>query len=571
MIEFKEYPDTYKVRAAGWIQDASDFDNLHKFVSLFSHESFYRKEFLSKLQTIVVEEKRKEFLSIVNKEDIRIKYVDIVGTSPKGSRRTETKCNGIGQASLEGQRKDRNFQGDWPTDNFLRWAEILCFINYDYIDDTYSITSIGREFVKAIDISDRNSILEKQLSYYPPVSRILKLLKSGPTSKFEIGENLGFIGEKGFTYITEDLYVRTYASANSTDRKRLRSDFEGSSDKYARQICSWLTKLNLIDKTKKIMNFNGEEVNLPSSYKINVNGENFLRKFENSSKYILFGMLSMEASNKELHCKRRAILLKMLSQNYYSSDEIVEELLRNDIVSFSNEVEDDILSMSNMGLIFEYSNGKHKLINSIDGLEIPIKITINTEEKVFAIKELLRRDLKYVNHDLLNLVDYSLSKKSSRLFEVYVAKAFKVLNDETHLLGGPSKPDVVSVFQDLVLLIDAKAYKDGFTLPIAEQDKMIRYIGDFSKNTQNYEWIEALKLKHVNKDLGFNFTSSGFSQNINSKINKIYERSNISGSCVNVIQLLFLIDQFLRDKSCKSSDFTSNIEIIINENYENLI
>lgn len=73
---------------------------------------------------------------------LKIKYIDLVGKSSKP--RPIARCNGIIQATVNGQR--RPFIGNWPADNFIRWAQCLGFIKYNYYDDTFEITETGLEF-----------------------------------------------------------------------------------------------------------------------------------------------------------------------------------------------------------------------------------------------------------------------------------------------------------------------------------------------------------------------------------------------------------------------------------------
>lgn len=65
-------------------------------------------------------------------------------------------------------------------------------------------------------------------------------------TKFEIGCQLGFVGEAGFTSITQTLILQGLSTAVTTDeRNKLLSDTEGTSDKYVRTICAWLIKCAL--------------------------------------------------------------------------------------------------------------------------------------------------------------------------------------------------------------------------------------------------------------------------------------------------------------------------------------
>ena len=542
MIKFKDYPSGYKVRAFGWVQDAADFGNLHRFVSLFYEESLYKEILKQKIIDLVVEEKKEIFLEIISRDSIEISYKNIVGTSPKGSRRTETKCNGLGQVALKGQKRD--FQGDWPTDNFLRWAEVLQFIKYDVLTDEYCITNVGKSYASAIDVSEQETIIAKQLLMYSPAKRILACINQEKMSKFRLGEKLGFIGEKGFTYVTEELFIEIYQLADEDERRKMKSDFEGSSDKYARQICSWLGKLGLIVTQERTIEGNGNSLKL-SEYNITAKGKVFLRKSNMKSKYVPFGMLSMETKNKEMHCKRRALVLMALTEGKSSLTEIMKTVSENEISTFERQIKDDLDSFINIGLEIEVDNDCYRLKDKIDGLYIPNKIEISLADEAEKLKNHLRENLVNINHDLLNIIDYSYSKKASRFFEVYVAKAFKMLSDKTYLLGGPSKPDVVSAICDTTFVIDAKAYKEGFTLPIGEQDKMVRYIEEYKVGES--KWVLDLASDDaVLENKAFLFVSSGFGTNTENKLLSISERTGVSGSAITASSLLQIVDNYIK-------------------------
>ena len=68
----------------------------------------------------LVEERdgRQRLLDALNQRPLRISYTDLVGTS--FTPRSAARCNGIVQAAVRGQV--RPFIGDWPADNFVRWA-----------------------------------------------------------------------------------------------------------------------------------------------------------------------------------------------------------------------------------------------------------------------------------------------------------------------------------------------------------------------------------------------------------------------------------------------------------------
>ncbi len=562
MIRIVDYVKTYKHRATGWVQDSSSFSNLHGFVSIFSHNSMYRGELISKIQRLVEADLARRFLMILGQDDIAMSYKEIVGSAPAGSRKLNTVCDGIGQAALTGQK--REYQGEWPTNNFLRWAEALQFVEYSPATDTYKITLAGEDFVKA-GPKGQMEIIKNQLAMYPPAIRVLTLLSESEHTKFSMGERLGFIGEKGFTNISEKLFVEVYFSTDSReDRKSLKSDYEGSSDKYARQICSWLASLNLVEVTNREFVQHDETLSL-RSYKMTPMGREFLRRANIlAHRFVPFGMLSMEDSNKdkEYICKRRALILKSLSGGQISSEEIVGSLHEHGISVSESEVSDDILSLQNMGLnIVKSGSSGYHLKDKILGLSIPRIITPTPLSEALMVKERLRGELKHIDHNLLVIIDFAYgSTRTARLFEVYVAKAYEQIHANTFLLGGVSKPDVVVCSDGFVMIVDAKAYSGGFSLPQTERDKMVRYIEEYhGKACGWYKTIEGAI--HVDNPI-FQFVSSGFNGS-GDKLADVARRTRVNGSAISAENLLRMIDGVLATgQEISIAELTANREII---------
>lgn len=547
----------YSIRANGWIQDASDFDNLYSFVSLFNKNSILFTELKNKMMRIVQErDGRSRFIDLLSKDEIKLEYRDIVGTSFKP--RKNSRCNGLGQLALTGQKRD--FQGDWPTDNFLRWSVALGFIKFNFLDDTYTITSQGIEFSSEVQIDKRMLIIKKQLMFYSPVKRVLELLELGELTKFGIGQKLGCIGEKGFTSISESLFVEKYYYSSIEKRKNLKSDYEGSSDKYARQICSWLRKLGIVEEINKDINYKGLSVRL-KAYRLTVEGLEYLRKIRIQNTFrVNFGMLSMSIKNSEINKKRRALLLKYATEERLSINQVVVRMKDNNIITDEFEIKDDIESLVCCGFDIKFDkilNCSNKILE----LEIPNKVIISLKDEAETIKEELRGRLHNIDHRLLNLIDYSYDKNSSKMFEVYTAEVFKLISNKTILLGGVNKPDVISSINNLGIIIDSKAYKDGFSIPISEEDKMVRYIEDIKTKNEEVnptKWWE--NFDNIVDSFVFQYVSSKFSVGATAKIEKIKNRTGVDGSIINAKNLLLFAEDCMQGKT-DTSYFSCNKEI----------
>ena len=204
------------------------------------------------------------FVETLQSGQSRIPYDILKGKGcGKGSRAT-AKCSGLAQAAVDGQQfrtyivdgeelKIRKpYVDDWSADGFLRWAVSIGLLNYHSDDDTCSITELGRDFVNSTNKREHDTILGRAYLSYPPACRVLEILNNqGHSTKFEIGRNLGFTDEAGFTSWPQNIWVQAYIDADDQERSRLRSDVEGSSDKYARMICGWLAEIGWVVKTPK--------------------------------------------------------------------------------------------------------------------------------------------------------------------------------------------------------------------------------------------------------------------------------------------------------------------------------
>ena len=307
--------------AFGWVQDSSSLSSLCNVVSIFDSESDFHKNLVEKIIPSLVLEKdgRNEMLMALTTKPIELKYRMLTGTS--FTPRASSRCNGIIQASVKGQK--RAFIGDWPSDNFLRWAHAIGFIKYDYLNDTFSITEKGLKLSKA-SLEEKQNILINAILSYPPAYRILSLLKdpNNPMTKYELGEKLGFSGEEGFICYPQRSIVAALAeSSDSTERAKIRSDWESSSDKYARTIAQWLGHLGLVDNCKKEITVEyGHKLftDTLGAFHITPKGERILRNIDGNSRHskvekvVSYEMFATKGSDREYLRLRRSLILKTL-------------------------------------------------------------------------------------------------------------------------------------------------------------------------------------------------------------------------------------------------------------------
>ena len=135
-----------KSRAFGWVQDPGKIENLRRTVEVFDDQSSTYHELINELIPTLIEERdgRNCFISELKRTPLKLKYTDLKGTA--FTPRKDSRCNGIIQALIKGQK--REFIGDWPADNFIRWAHVLGFIHYDSNIDSFSITKFGLQYTR---------------------------------------------------------------------------------------------------------------------------------------------------------------------------------------------------------------------------------------------------------------------------------------------------------------------------------------------------------------------------------------------------------------------------------------
>lgn len=559
MIELRKM-ENQNFRTFGWVQDPSDFESLIKVVSIFDNKSETHKELVNEKIDRLIEERdgKSHFLEVLNSIPLKIKYADLVGTS--FTPRSSARCNGIVQATVKGQVRD--FISDWPADNFVRWAQALGFIKYNYFDDSFEITEEGLNLTGAKTIEEKEDILIDSLLSYPPAVRILNLLSDGKVkTKFELGKNLGFIGEDGFTSIPQDVLIMTLAITEDTkERNKLRTDTEGSSDKYARMIAKWLSKLGLLVQVAKEVELNiggkNYKEKIGQSYMITAKGIQSLNKVNGRSRHkrisknISWEMLATKGTDRNYIRTRRALIIKSLIEckSGLTLEEIRDRLEIQTISELFTVVKDDIDGLINIGLNIEKIGEKYYFNDEINDFIIPI--IENSEKSEFTQeKDNLREKLDTLSHEYLSLVDLAFDSQQNRLFEM---KTVELLTKECNYkgvhLGGSRKPDGIIYTENSTdnygVIIDTKAYSNGYNLPISQVDEMVRYVEENNKREKernSNEWWKEFG-DNINK-FYFSFISGKFIGNIEEKLQRITIFTNVYGNAMTIITLLYLANE----------------------------
>lgn len=431
---------------------------------------------------------------------------------------------------------------------------------------------MGRDYVHSEDAScEESMILEKAMLSYPPVARVLTLLSNGEhLTKYEIGKKLGFAGEAGFTSLPLNVLIMTLATTDEPKEKnKIKTDWDGSSDKYARMISGWLVKLGLLIQRPKLVtiDFGGEVYSetIGHAYMITDKGLKAVRKLlgvnkvARVSKNVFWEMLATKGIDKNYIRTRRAYILKILieSNKVLTLDNIKDKLELFDIKESITTIKDDINGLINTGINIKSETTGYKIYDSINDFIIPkIKDGDNVKSNISLLKDELRGQINHISHEYLSLVDLAFDSKQNRLFEM---KVLELLVNEYGFkgkhLGGSRKPDGVvystTLEDNFGIIVDTKAYSGGYNLPISQADEMERYIRENTNRDEEVnpnKWWENFS-EEVEKYY-FVFISGSFKGKFEEQLKRLSMTTGVTGSAVNVVNLL------LGAEKLKSGEFT---------------
>lgn len=571
-------------RTLGWIQNPSDTKTLQKIVSLFNPDSPYTLFFINhripliqSLGKLHNEDEWKVYIDAV-KSGKPIPYIYLKGKGAGQSGRANALCSGILQAAIDAQKKirythdneiieiNKPYSDDWTADGFLRWAISIGFINYNAEHDTCTISELGKKFSTACTPDDFYSILAEAYLQYPPVCRILSLLATGNhLTKFEIGRQLGFTTEAGFTSFPQNIFVQAMIE-DSEHRAEIRSNYEGSSDKYARMICRWLTETGWISQSpKRVTELVGSEkyeLGLPG-YTITAEGRKMLKKalgggsVRRSPKIVYFEMLSTKSPDRNYLRRRRAEILDYINGKYRTPENILSHLTQKGFDEDISAIYEDILGFKNIGLNITESAKGIKLNDEIRCLSIPSQSPVSSKSEVLLIKERVRPLLKSIDLSYLKLIDLAFDGNANREFEI---TTIDLLTNELMFggkhLGGSRKPDGIVYYDDKGVIIDTKSYSNGYSKPRAQVDEMSRYVRESqSRNPDinpNCWWAE---FPEEVKDYYFAFISSFFTGRYKERLSEISREYGINGAVIDAENLLYIAESIKNRELSRKSFF----------------
>ena len=543
-------------RTLGWIQNPSNFENLKNVVSVFDKNTDIYKEILNtKLPRLVKNlDLQNKLISEMKKDPLEMDYVLLKGHGIKsGQKRADAECSGIVQAAITTQG-GRDYTDDWTADGFLRWGISIGLLDYDTRKDTVSITKLGEKFVGSKSEDSDKEILISAFLSYPPAVRILTLLENGDhLTKFELGKQLGGLGEAGFTSIPQDLYIQAIELAPEKDKANIRSNTEGSADKYARMISGWLSKVGLVQRVEKEVSTkigNVEyKVNIGHSFRITLKGIKELKRARGSSSYqkidkiVYWQMLATKGKDRDYIRNRRGHIIKAINNRERNLANIQAYLLENGIKENITTIEDELKVIEAMGLLLKHSRNGYVIDDNIIKLEIPR--TKISKTNVLELKDRVRDKLKYIDHRYLALIDLAYDGKSNKDFEIQtIDLLINELKFKGVRLGESRKPDGIISYHFNGVIIDNKAYSDGYNLPINQADEMIRYIEENKTRDEKInsnKWWENFDDKV--EDFNYLFVSSFFKGNFKNNLKHIANRTGVNGGAINVENLLYFAEE----------------------------
>lgn len=497
-------------------------------------------------------------------------------------------CSGLVQIALEGQKKlpdgsKRPYQADWQAECFLRWGISIGLLDYHAASDSCSLSPLGRRYAAAeAGSAEEREILGEAYLSYPPAVRVLFLLDGqGHLTKYEIGRQLGFIGEAGFTSVSQNMFVSSYCmETDKQEKQRLRANAEGSSDKYARMIASWLCEIGWAVQEEKTVeeSYAGRKFSMKigQAYRITYQGKKNLKRALGSSsskrlpKRVFWDMLATRGTDKEYKRNKRAVLLLALKRERTLA-QLKQELEKHGMKESTESILDDIRSFQMIGLTVAEKGAKYKLAEEIIGLELPGKYEHAEKSELSVRKDAIRARLQHLNHKYLLLMDLAWDKEANREFEIETMDLFtNELGFKGEHLGGASKPDGLFFLEEQGVIVDTKAYSRGYSLPVSQADEMIRYIeenkarGEINAN----RWWEKFGVQ--TRNFYYLFVSSCFISGYRDRLRYIFMRTGVRGGAVSAENLLLLAEEIKSGRMKRTELFScfQNEEIAARETEE---
>lgn len=419
----------------------------------------------------------------------------------------------------------------------------------------YKLTALGTELKSAphnpslfkgkrILSPEEKEIFKKGLLTNPPVIRVLNVLNESrrngniPLSKYDVGSQLGFVGDIGFTHFEAEYVASMGKSFN---------DKEGDADKWARTIISWLSQVGWVVKGDSAEIYGKTLPRYTTTFEV----DRILQYgAKSTTKYIPQEMLCSEhhAFPQVVQERRIAILKELSKAPTVRVDALLSTLNNNGIEIDEETLKFDLINLKQAGINVEKELSCYRLADKVKLDIIPEKTreaaTVNDVEK--AITHYVTTYAETLPARLVdNLIRYGYGgTDTAALFEAAVDKFFKLIGYDSNCLGqGHGRvADVIVKYRaaqyakSYGLIVDAKAYSK-YNFPVGDVRKMKEYI-----DLHGAELLADKIPKHA-----FAFVSMDFTNPI-AHLQEIADETAINGTAITVYELFKLGDMVAQGK-----------------------
>lgn len=577
-------------RTFGWVQNPSNLESLQKVVQIFDSASaqYARLRDVLVPRYVQIASIRDSLQGLLNQGVTTFSYRDLVGRSQGAdgqapARRADAVADSLIQVTIPSQSaatRQKYWTDNWTADGYLRWAVSLNFVAYIREEDSYAITQLGLEFSRADSEESFNEIMTTAFLSYPPATRILSLLEAGQSlNKFELGHQLGFTGEPGFTSYSSDIMIEYLQQAESiSEASKIRADVEGTSDKYARMIAGWLIKVGLVKSNSVIVDTArlGHIVGF-REYEITARGVHRLRQSEGGSinsrvdKFVMWEFFATTGTDRAYVRTRRATILQaLMATPRKSKTALMNDLIAQGIDDDQAIIENDIEGLNNVGIRIESVGNQFILRDHILPFEIPDDYGHRREqndiEETAEKAEFLTRT--HLPARFIELLSIAYQPVRNRDFEIITAELFRDVYGLNSLhLGNARKPDALVFTDNFGVIVDTKAYSNGYSKSIGQEDEMVRYIEDNqqrSRERNSNEWWLGFSPEIPEANFHFLWISSFFTGQFDDQLQETSQRTGATGGALSVRQLL-IGASLVQDHQLDSEDlptYMTNRQII---------
>lgn len=469
-----------------------------------------------------------------------------------------------------------NIKKKWTWDARCRIKAICAcgMVELDRDLQGYRLTELGRELCaapksevlykgKRILSAEEKEIFRRGLLTNPPVIRVLNILNDnrknglGSMSKYDVGSQLGFVGDIGFTHFEADFVARSGKSFNNA---------EGDADKWARTILSWLSQVDLVVKDGNADVFGKPLPLYTTVYEV----DRVLQYAARSTvKYVPQEMLCSDHHPfAEIVQQRRVAILKVLDKKpYLAISELLNQVIALGIDTDEETLAFDILNLRQAGIQISKERSFYRLTDKIKLDIIPEQKPITAQQKVAGVEKQIEHFVMVYEDSIPsrlvdNLIRYGYDgTNSAALFEMTVEKFFSFMGYESQCLGqGHGRvADVIAKYRDSFyaksygLIIDTKAY-EKYTFPAGDVRKMKEYI-----SLHGAELLQDMIPRHA-----FAFISMAFSSP-DEHLSEIARDTAVNGTAIDVFTLMELGSKVARHELSIAEiypQFTTNKQFI---------